>query len=305
MKIANWLQYTLGSGLILLSISHWFPLGIWPLELLGAFAHFTVVLGLFVFIGALLLKLRLLAGAAFLSVLTSAALVAPHFAPFPSEELPEFTIAQFNVYHNNPTANEAIQLIAAANSDVFTIQELNATWTPLLDSIFEFSHPYTISAPWDTCCYGIGIYSKFPITSYDVLDIENTPIIIAQVLINELDVTVISLHTRPPFPNETEERNLQMRTVSEIAQSIKNPVIVLGDFNIVPWDAEYKAFLEKGNLLAVRDGFQATYPMHVGLPLIPIDHITFSKNLVPTSCQTVTIPGSDHRGLMAGFVFKD
>ncbi|MCF8460856.1 MAG: endonuclease/exonuclease/phosphatase family protein [Flavobacteriales bacterium] len=299
------MQYTLGSGLILLSISHWFPLGIWPLELLGAFAHFTVVLGLFVFIGALLLKLRLLAGAALLSVLASAALVAPHFAPFPTEEAPAFTIAQFNVYHHNPSLEIAIAELAACNADVFTIQELNATWTPLLDSIFELSHPYTISAPWDTCCYGIGIYSKFPITSYDVLDIENTPIIIAQVLINELDVTVISLHTRPPFPNETEERNLQMRTVSEIAQSIKNPVIVLGDFNIVPWDAEYKAFLEKGNLLAVRDGFQATYPMHVGLPLIPIDHITFSKNLVPTSCQTVTIPGSDHRGLMAGFVFKD
>ncbi|MBP9152112.1 MAG: endonuclease/exonuclease/phosphatase family protein [Flavobacteriales bacterium] len=306
MKIPNWLQYTLGSGLILLSVSHWFSLGIWPLELLGAFAHFTVVLGLFVFIGALLLKLRLLAGAAFLSVLTSAALVAPHFAPFPSEELPEFTIAQFNVYHNNSTATEAIQLIAAANSDVFTIQELNTTWTPLLDSIFTLSHPYTVEAPLETCCYGIGIYSKFPIASYEVLEIENTPVVIAQVLINESEVTVISLHTRPPaFPNETKERNRQLEAVANIISTESGHVIVLGDFNLVPWDGEFKSFLEQGNLNAVRNGFQATYPMDVGLPLIPIDHITFSKNLVPTSCQTVTIPGSDHRGLMAGFVFKD
>lgn len=305
MKIPNWLQYALGSGLILLSLFHWFPLGIWPFELLGAFAHFTVAFSILILIGALFLKLRLLAGAAFLSLLANAALVAPYFAPFATEQAPAFTIAQFNVYHHNPSPESAIAELAACNADVFTIQELNAKWTPLLDSVFIQSHPYTIAAPWDTCCYGIGIYSKFPITSYDVLDIEATPVVIAQVLINELEVTVISLHTRPPIPNETKERNAQLQIVAEIAQTITHPVIVLGDFNVVPWDAVFKSFLQTGNLHAVRDGFMATYPMDIGLPLIPIDHITYSKKLVATSCETVTISGSDHSGMMAGFAFKD
>ena len=300
------LEFLAAAALILLSVSHWFPLGIWPLELLSAFAHFTVLLCLLVFIGALFLKLRLLGVAAAVSLIMSAALVFPHLAPFSGSEEPRFTIGQFNAYHNNSTANEAIQFISEINPDIFTIQELNSQWTPLLDSLFEQSHPYIIAAPWDNCCYGIGIYSKFPITSYEVLDLENTPVIIAHVLLDDFEVSVISLHTLPPaFPNETEERNIQLRAISEIAETITNPVIVLGDFNLVPWDTEFKSFLKQGNLKAVRDGFQATFPTHIGVPLIPIDHITYSENMVPTSCEAVTIPGSDHRGLVAGFAFKD
>jgi len=302
----NWLQCAFGFGLILLSLSHWFPLGIWPLELLGAFAHFTATFCILVLIAALLLRLYFLTGSAFLSLVLNAALVTPHFASIPSSVNPHFTIAQFNVYHNNPTADEAIQFIANTNPDVFTIQELNTHWSESIDSIFSQSHSYTVKVPSENCCHGIGFYSKFPITSYEVLDIEKTPVIVAHVLINHSELTLISLHTRPPvFPNETDQRNTQLRTVAEIARTIKNPIIVLGDFNIVPWDSEFKDFLLKGNLKVAHHGFQATFPMEFGFPLIPIDHITYSDKLVPTSCQTVTIPGSDHHGLVAGFTFKD
>ncbi|MCF8465289.1 MAG: endonuclease/exonuclease/phosphatase family protein [Flavobacteriales bacterium] len=306
MKIPNWLQYSIGLLLLLLSLSHWFPLGIWTLELLSAFAHFSLVLSILIAVISGIFRLWILTTLSIVAVGLCASLVLPQFSDLDGSDRSDLIIAHFNVLHSNPSQESAIAEIAACNADIFTIQELNATWMPLLDSIFAESHPYTIAAPWDTCCYGIGIFSKFPITSYEVLDIENTPVIVAHLLVNELDITAISIHTLPPvFPNETEERNKQLKIVAEIAQSFIQPVIVLGDFNVVPWDASFKSFLENGRLSTVRDGFQATFPMDFGFPLIPIDYITHSEGLIPTSCESVSIPGSDHLGLVAGFAFKD
>ena len=92
-----------------------------------------------------------------------------------------------------------------------------------------------------------------------------------------------------------------MRTIAEMSHTIEDPILVLGDFNVVPWDAAFDSFLTTGNIRAVRNGFQATYPMDFGVPLIPIDHITYSAGLEPTSCETLTLTGSDHKGIVASF----
>ena len=211
-------------------------------------------------------------------------------------------MGQFNVYHNNPSPETAISELKRLNFDVFTIQELNSDWKPIIDSIFQETYPYRIEESWNNCCYGIGLYSKFPIAHGSIFKTESTPAIKATINIGGKVVRVVSFHTKPPvFPNETEERNQQMRTVAKIASEITGPLIVLGDLNIVPWDSEFKSFLKAGNLKAVRDGFQATYPMYFGVPLIPIDHITYSNGLIPTSCEVIKILGSDHKGMVATF----
>ena len=306
MKPHWWVQWVIGTGLILISTSHWFPLGIGMLELLGAFAHFTVIVSAISILLSLTLKLRFLAISALLSLCISGALILPHFSSLESSSDFDFTIGLFNLYHNNPSAERAIWQLAQTAPDIFSIQEQNIAWSPIIDSLFQSTHPYTIEAPWAECCYGIGLYSKYPILWYNVIDLDNAPVIIAQFLIGTEQLTVISLHTRPPvFPNETEKRNRQLETVAEIISHENGPCLVIGDFNIVPWDAIFKEFLKVADLTAIRDGFQATYPMDFSFPLIPIDHITHSDDLVPKSCEAVIIPGSDHRGLVAGFKFKD
>jgi endonuclease/exonuclease/phosphatase (EEP) superfamily protein YafD len=281
-------------------------LGLNLLELLSAFAHFTFLLSLALALLAIAFRLYILAFSGLLTTLICGALVIPHFDAREELDSEDFSIAQFNVYHNNPTPEQAILELSVQNADIFTIQELNSDWSRFTDSVFETSHPYTIEAPWDSCCYGTGLYSKFQILSYEVLGIENTPVIVAVIDVRGTPVTIVSLHTyAPAFPNETKRRNAQLNAVAELTSTEKDrSVIAIGDFNIVPWDRTFKDFLEKGKLTALRDGFQATYPMDLGFPLIPIDHITFSGNLIPTFCETVTIPGSDHRGMVAGFKFN-
>lgn len=306
MKAKHWSEWFLGAGLILLSISHWFPVGIYVLELLGAFAHLTVFLSAGLIIFGLALHMRILAVFALIAALISGTLVLPHFSSLEVQDKQDLSIGQFNLYHDNPTPELAIIELAKNVPDIFSIQEQNPKWSSIIDSIFGDSHPYSVEAPWENCCLGNGLFSKHPITSYEVLDLKNAPTIIAKILVNGREVTVVSLHTRPPaFPNETNDRNWQLEAVAKLVAHDEDACFVIGDFNIVPWDRTFKDFLTTGNLAAIRDGFQATYPMDFGIPLIPIDYITFKGNVVPASCDAITIPGSDHRGLVAGFAFKD
>lgn len=292
--------------MVLLSISHWFPLGINPLELLGAFAHFTLLLSIAVVAISAVFRSRILGLSALTASVISGALVIPHFLPTDYSGDAVLTVGHFNLYHNNPTSALAINSIVESAPDIFTIQELNEEWSTITDSVFSSSHPYMVEAPMESCCYGIGLYSKFPLVSYKVLEIERTPVITAQVLVQERIITVVSLHTLPPaFPNETQERDLQLQTVASIAATGETDCLVIGDFNVVPWDDAFSFFLKSGKLHAARNGFQATFPTDFGIPLIPIDHITYSDNLIPVSSDVVTIIGSDHRGLVAGFAFAD
>ena len=306
MKAKHWSELFLGAGLVLLSISHWFSIGINVLELLGAFAHFTLLLSIVIAVVSLVFRLRILLIAGIVSTAINGALIIPHFLPADYSGETELTVGQFNLWHHNPTPELAINSIAESTPDIFTIQEFNEEWSTIADSVFEDSHPYVVAAPMEDCCYGIGLFSKYPLVSYNVLEIGRTPFIIAQISIRSRTITVVSLHTRPPaFPNETEERNLQLQGVASIVAAETTDCIVLGDFNVVPWDQEFKAVLEPGKLRAARNGFQATYPMDLGFPLIPIDYITYSEGLTPTTCETVKLAGSDHKGLVAGFTFAD
>lgn len=275
-------------------------------ELPKAFAHWWFLFSLIVMAVSIIRRLLILGLSSVVLALISAWMVLPQLYSIDSPQAAEVLVGQYNFYHYNPTPSEALKTVFEDGPDVFTIQEYSAEFAKEASENLTSTYPYNVTNPWDGCCYGIGVFSKFPIVESETLQIGRTPVIRALIDVNGKLVRVISLHTRPPaFPDETKIRNEQLMAVAEMASSETHSCIVLGDFNIVPWDNVFKEFLRKGNLTAAHDGLQLTYPMDLGFPLIPIDHITYSGNLVPTSCETVTIPGSDHRGLIAGFAFKE
>ena len=306
MKAKLWGEWFFGGGLILLSLSHWFPFGINFLELLGAFAHATCILSLVFAVVSVFMRLWPLAGSSLLAFAVSGLLILPHLSTPEMSGNSDFSVGQFNVYHNNPIPQDAIATIAQNAPDVFTIQELNSEWKTTIDSVFLKTHPYRIEEYWDNCCYGIGVYSKYPITHSRLLDLEKLPAIECTINVNGKDVNLLSLHTFPPaFPNQTEARNLQLKQAEQIISAMNNPLLVIGDLNLVSWDRTLTQFLQRQELNSARDGFMATYPMDLGFPLIPIDHMLYKGPIAPTRCETFDIPGSDHKGLVASFAFKE
>ena len=306
MKITSRHQLIIGLALVLLSLSHWFPLGVNLLELLGAFAHFTLILAVLILLFAGLRKQWALVSSSAISALLCAVLVGPHFSTIKKSNTGGLTIGQFNLYHHNPTPEKALNQILELNTDVISIQELNADWAGLVDSIIRPNYPYSIEETWDECCYGTGLFSKYPFVSSEIKNQNGIPVIYAQFSINETVVRLVSLHTYTPvFPNQTAERNQSLKDVATFIEAEGLPSIVFGDFNIVPWESAFKDFLIRGGLTEVACGFQATYPVDLGLPLIPIDHINYTSEFTPTQCGLLTIAGSDHKAIYATFSVKD
>lgn len=243
--------------------------------------------------------------------LGSLALISPFlFRGMQSSEMvhqvADLTIAQANVFHHNPNFEEAIITLIKADAELITIQELNSDWAPTILKNLKPIYPYFHEEYQDSCCYGIGVYSKYPILSSRSMEIEGVLAIEARLQTQWGELTVYSQHTLPPvFPDKTAERNRQLEELSKLIQSSTSSVIALGDFNVVPWDPVMKCFLKTSGQTRINSGFQATYPMDFGVPIIPIDYITYSSSLLPTACKTFVIPGSDHKGIVASFKFKE
>jgi endonuclease/exonuclease/phosphatase (EEP) superfamily protein YafD len=79
-------------------------------------------------------------------------------------------------------------------------------------------------------------------------------------------------------------------------------VIVGGDFNSTPDMRQFRDLLTNGYHDAVKQtgaGFSPTFPSNKFFPpIITIDHV-LARNAAASSIRSVTIPGSDHRALLA------
>ena len=79
-------------------------------------------------------------------------------------------------------------------------------------------------------------------------------------------------------------------------------VIVGGDYNSTPDMRQFRDLLTDGYRDAVEEsgaGFAPTFPADASVPpLITIDHV-LTRNAVAKSVKVVSVPGSDHLGLVA------
>lgn len=300
-------QLQIGIALILLSVSHWFPMGIQFLELAMAFAHFSIFLSVVAAAYSLYLGLWKLVLTALVSSCLAMGLVVPHLISNTIAAVgPVISVGQYNIYHHNPQIEATIDALINSNCDILSIQEVNSAWSDQFSNRLAVSYPYSIMEPWSNCCYGIAVFSKYPIKHSEIIYIDEIPLIVATIKIDSLNLTIISAHTQAPaFPNETETRNNQLRKLSDLINKESSGIVVLGDFNVVPWDKVFRRFEQKSGLKRVQDGFCATFPTDAGVPLIPIDHVLVSKDLLPVAISTTWAPGSDHRGIKADISLKE
>jgi endonuclease/exonuclease/phosphatase (EEP) superfamily protein YafD len=297
----------LGFALLACSLTLVSPMGIWPFELLQALALQVAMVGMLILILCIATRQWMSA----VSSLAATTLICWHLHPYQpfiheaTEAERNLTVGVFNVYHHNENYTEGIATMLGQDCDVMAFLEVSPAWDFALTGALEHVYPYSIRVPQNSCCYGMSLYSRLPMVADTVLHFTRDPVIKVAVSLDGNDVEVWSVHTRPPiFPNDTEERNFLLNQVaSEIAASIR-PSLLIGDLNIVPWAKEFKQLKAVSGMDDSRRGFLATYPMDLRIPLIPIDHILHTEAFYTTFCRTVEIPGSDHKGLVAGLKWR-
>ncbi len=97
------------------------------------------------------------------------------------------------------------------------------------------------------------------------------------------------------------ELAVQLAILRQKTPANQLPTIIAGDFNAPPQDATHR-LLERhyvNTFSHVGTGWGNSFPS--SFPIVRIDHIYASPDLIPERCAAISIPNSDHRMIVADF----
>lgn len=117
-------------------------------------------------------------------------------------------------------------------------------------------------------------------------------------------LTVVAGHAVPPFPNRGGRWASDLRALRSAAD-VDGPVVVVGNLNGSPWNPQFRSMAsgrlhDAGDLLG--RGIRPTWPTWLPLPLLPLDHALVGGGVAARSLDTVTIDGTEHRGLLVSLL---
>ncbi len=220
---------------------------------------------------------------------------------------------------NCARAANPVEAIRGLQPDIIFLQEVPHTYLlkQVIDQLFNGAGDYRYSAE-KACAILVrgNLNSEIQVPRY------RSQILLAE-LANGRSVQLLNVHLQPAATNlrlfnrscwQEHSHNRRLRQIELFyALSIlkqkssypRFPTLIAGDFNAPANDVVYRilepeftnAFAEVGT------GWANTY--HRALPLLRIDHIYSSDKLVPIRARTFKRKNSDHRLLVADFVFRN
>jgi endonuclease/exonuclease/phosphatase family metal-dependent hydrolase len=237
------------------------------------------------------------AGTAVVAVALLAILLPPPGSR-PVENAAVVRVMSVNLLQGRADEAAVVQL-ASEHADVVAVQELTADALSRLSANgLDSQFSYRVAEPRT----GAGLWSRYPIR-YSAVGTEEFPIT-ARVEVPGARTlpTVVVVHLSAPWPWTIE----WWRTdIAQLAQTLKrirhqaNAVIVVGDFNSTSDMKQFRHVLDLGYDDADTRRLTPTYPAgSLVPPLVAVDHI-LTRNSSSSSPWTATIPGTDHRALIA------
>ncbi len=245
-----------------------------------------------------------LALAAAVVVVAHLSWIAPDFLPSdPKPTLPRSVrIFSANLLMINPDPSGIISELNASDPDVLLFQEYSPRWEAALqdaDIPARYPHFVGIARP-DS--FGTAIYSKRPLDDARVIDVEGLPMTQAT-LRADTPLSLINVHTLPPRTAEyTKVFRTQMRALERFAKEHKNPLAMIGDFNVTQHAASYQSLREVGARAAHRErgrGYAVTFPNGIfPLPPVRLDHALMFGAVRCAAIEEGMGANSDHRPLL-------
>ena len=223
-----------------------------------------------------------------------------------------FRVFLANVLTRNQHHDQIIAQIRAADPDVIAILELSSTLEASLQGEFSSTHAYCISESQDDGNFGIGLWSRYPLSHERVFHL-NAPIlpsIEADIQLPSLPIQFTVTHPLPPIgARNFGHRN---RHLSLLAQRIRKrqqiepscSQILLGDLNLTPWSPLFDDFLASTGLqnAAAGQGLQPTWYRWPAFPFgLLLDHSLHSRDMHCEQRTILSANGSDHRAVVFDF----
>ncbi|MGR3434918.1 MAG: endonuclease/exonuclease/phosphatase family protein [Shimia sp.] len=220
---------------------------------------------------------------------------------------PPIRLYQRNLWAHNDRHASILAEIARLSPDVVTFQEAGTAHAPLLAALAsDYPHRHV-------CTYSdlrrIAILSRFPPTSAEPICTRWRAFGALQVEARGAPLWIVAVHLPRPWPLGNAVR---AREVGTGLASLTGPMIVAGDFNMVPWSAEQRRLRRvaglrrigpQGPTLVLRPwaSIRGMRPVTAfapawGVPL-PLDRVAMRGG----AGRITRLPrlGSDHMGLFA------
>lgn len=204
---------------------------------------------------------------------------------------------------------ELARALRSHDADVMVMTELSTEWLPVLETEATLAslpeHAFDPRPAVETY-FGIGIASRFPITSEERVDL-GTPAIRVELDVRGSTVRVWAVHPFPPSSPRGVARHraslaaVRARLVRERDDGV--PTIVAGDLNTTPQTRMFRELLADAGLVAAHDlggnPFACTWPMRGwGIPpVFRLDHVLV-RGLAVRAVASADAVTSDHAPLV-------
>jgi len=254
-------------------------------------------------LGALALALRRprLAVAGFVLAAVNIAVIAPwQGTPLATASRGGRTlrIVSFNVEAGNHRYDELGPLVARLRPDILGLMELTPAWAHAAEHASARLRPRRLVP--QPGAYGMGVLSDVSPLSVRArrFPADGPTTLVARFRIDHLPVTFVLVHVHTPFAGSVHARELS--ALAAARPSLGSRLIVCGDFNTVPWSAQFEDFGHDARLTDVFRGAWHAHSWPSWGPLLGalIDHCLISGGLTVRDRSFGPSMGSDHLPLV-------
>lgn len=206
-------------------------------------------------------------------------------------------LLSINAFKENDDFVKLSQMLLKTDPEVLLIMEVTDALEDGLRDIIN-NYEYRLQHPVRDG-FSICLLSKHEMMNPDVTfhGPSDTPLLRAAIEIHGKKYEVFSAHPKPALNKKWyEERRSYFHQIIPIILDAEHPVIVLGDFNSVPWERHFTNFLDKTKLKpTLKDkGYKVTWPKYF-LPMgIPMDHILMGYDIAHKDLDVGPDVNSDH-----------
>lgn len=236
---------------------------------------------------------------------------ARHARDVPAGGVP-VSVLSLNARYGQADVAATLDAVRAHRVDVLVVEELTEPMAESLRSAgLGSALPYQNLLP-EAGAGGTGIWSRWPLTREPPLpgDAHFAMPVATLRLPGERPLTVAGVHTRSPRRGSTDPWRADLATVAAWARGVTGPHLLAGDFNAGREHSGFRAITAAG-LADAADARRLPWPQFTWPadrsfpPLTRIDHVLVSPELAVRRTRTVTVPGTDHRGVLADLVLRD
>jgi endonuclease/exonuclease/phosphatase (EEP) superfamily protein YafD len=250
-------------------------------------------------------------------VMTSLA-SAPAALPVAPQEPRALRVMSYNVNFGLAGDPEGAAAITAAAPDIVLLQETDPGWEVALVDTLGGTYPHhRFEPPPDWPAGGMGILSKYPIVSADILPSTAGPFFAWRLVVDSPlgRIQLLDVHLKPPMSDSGSwvvgffsTRDNRLSEAMQHAQSLDPslPTIIAGDFNEESSGRALAYFDEQGYVDATAQfaGTRRTWEWPVGSITLrfQLDHILYDTRLIAIAGGIVERGRSDHKPIWADFV---